>query len=201
MRGMTTTKNYHHGNLRAALIEAGLAELEKSDQAELSLRAVAREVGVSANAAYRHFANKDDLLGALAAEGFRRFAAMQAQATQDGAASRQARSASAKAYVSFAQAHPALFRLMFSRFLYASSSEALKTAAAAAFQGLLQASAQHAGVPVDSDQALLMALANWSMVHGLSHLMLDGQLALFNMDVGKLIDGILDLPAPRLNAS
>jgi len=191
-----TTRNYHHGNLRAALIEAGLAALETSDQAELSLRAIARDVGVSANAAYRHFANKDDLLGALAAEGFRRFAAKQAEATRDGAASRQARSAAAKAYVSFAQAHPALFRLMFSRFLYASSSEDLKEAASAAFQGLLQASAQHAGVPVESEKALLMALANWSMVHGLSHLMLDGQLALFNMAMDKLIDGVIDLPGP-----
>lgn len=192
-----TSRNYHHGNLRAALIEAGLAELEKSDQAELSLRAVAREVGVSANAAYRHFASKDDLLGALAAEGFRRFAAQQARAIQPKASTQEARSAAAKAYVSFAQAHPALFRLMFSHFLNASSSDDLKEAASAAFQGLLQTSATHAGVPIDSDQALLMALANWSMVHGLSHLMLDGQLGLFNMDVNKLIDGILALPGPK----
>ncbi|HEX5354662.1 MAG TPA: TetR/AcrR family transcriptional regulator [Aquabacterium sp.] len=190
----TTTRNYHHGNLRAALIDAGLAALEKSDQAAFSLRAIAREVGVSANAAYRHFASKDDLLSALAAEGFRRFAAQQAAAAQQGAGNiGELRTATAKAYVSFAQAHPALFRLMFSRFLYASSSEDLKVAAATAFQLLLQASAQQAGVAPDSEQAMMTAVANWSMVHGLSHLLLDGQLSVFGFGLDQMIDGIVNL--------
>lgn len=187
------TRSYHHGNLRAALIEAGLAALEKGDEAGFSLRAVAREVGVSANAAYRHFASKDDLLGALAAEGFRRFAAQQAAAAQTAPSIREMQSATAKAYVAFAQAHPALFRLMFSRFLYASSSEDLKAAAASAFQLLLQASAQQAGVAPDSEQAMMTAVANWSMVHGLSHLLLDGQLNVFNFGLDKMIDGIVNL--------
>lgn len=187
------TRSYHHGNLRAALIEAGLAALEKGDEAGFSLRAVAREVGVSANAAYRHFASKDDLLGALAAEGFRRFAAQQAAAAQTAPNIREMQSATAKAYVAFAQAHPALFRLMFSRFLYASSSEDLKAAAASAFQLLLQASAQQAGVAPDSEEAMMTAVANWSMVHGLSHLLLDGQLNVFNFGLDKMIDGIVNL--------
>lgn len=187
------TRSYHHGNLRAALIEAGLAALEKGDEAGFSLRAVAREVGVSANAAYRHFASKDDLLGALAAEGFRRFAAQQAAAAQTAPSIREMQSATAKAYVAFAQAHPALFRLMFSRFLYASSSEDLKAAAASAFQLLLQASAQQAGVAPDSEEAMMTAVANWSMVHGLSHLLLDGQLNVFNFGLDKMIDGIVNL--------
>lgn len=189
----TPPRTYHHGNLRAALIEAGLAALEQSDLADFSLRAVAREVGVSANAAYRHFANKDDLLGAVAAEGFRRFAAQQAAAAQGAANTLNLQSATAKAYVTFAQAHPALFRLMFSRFLYASSSEDLKTAASTAFQLLLQASAQQAGVPPDSEQALMTAIANWSMVHGLSHLLLDGQLSGFGFSMDKMIEGIVCL--------
>lgn len=188
----TTPRTYHHGNLRAALIEAGLAALEKSEQGELSLRAIAREVGVSANAAYRHFASKDDLLSALAAEGFRRFAAGQAAAMQHPTASdARTGAAGAKAYVAFAQANPALFRLMFSHFLYASESADLKEAASAAFQALLEASAQRAGVPVDSRQALLAALANWSMVHGLSHLMLDGQLSSFGVGMDELIESMI----------
>lgn len=196
---MTTPRTYHHGNLRAALIEAGLAALEKSEQGELSLRAIARDVGVSANAAYRHFANKDDLLSALAAEGFRRFAAGQARAMQAGDADTAATkmsAAGAKAYVGFAQANPALFRLMFSHFLYASESADLKEASTAAFQSLLETSARQAGVPIDSQQALLAALANWSTVHGLSHLLLDGQLSFFEMGVSELIDGIIALRAP-----
>ena len=137
------------------------------------------------------------LLGALAAEGFRRFAALQAAAAQGGQDIRQIQSATAKAYVCFAQAHPALFRLMFSRFLYASSSEDLKAAASSAFALLLQASAQQAGVPPDSHQALLTAIANWSMVHGLSHLLLDGQLSGFGLDMNDMIEGIVNLQGPR----
>ncbi len=186
-------KPYHHGNLRTALIEAGLAALEQNGSGEISLRAIAREVGVSANAAYRHFANKDALLGALAAEGFRRFAARQAEAAQACAGTHEMRAATGKAYVAFAQAHPALFRLMFSRLLYLSESEDLKQAASAAFQALLQSSAQQAQAPVGSERALMMALSNWSMVHGLSHLLLDGQLALFGMSAEQLLDGMIGL--------
>lgn len=192
-----TSRTYHHGNLRVALIDAGLAALEKSDQAAFSLRAIAREVGVSANAAYRHFASKDDLLGALAAEGFRRFAEQQAAAAHGASSITELQTATAKAYVSFAQAHPALFRLMFSRFLYASSSEDLKAAAASAFQLLLQASAQQAGVAPDSKQAMMTAVANWSMVHGLSHLLLDGQLSVFGFGLDEMIEGIMALPGAR----
>lgn len=192
-----TTRTYHHGNLRAALIDAGLAALEKGDLADFSLRAVAREVGVSANAAYRHFANKDDLLSALAAEGFRRFAAQQAAAAQGTQDIPQMQSATAKAYVSFAQAHPALFRLMFSRFLNTSSSEDLKTASMTAFELLLNASAHQAGVETYSEQAMLTAIANWSLVHGLSHLVLDGQLTPFGLSMDTIIDGIIKLQANR----
>src|SRR3989344_594769 len=71
---------YHHGDLRNALIDAGLTALEAQDASELSLRALARELGVSANAVYRHFADKEALLSALAAEGFRRFAREQREA-------------------------------------------------------------------------------------------------------------------------
>jgi hypothetical protein len=62
-------RTYHHGDLRNALIDAGLAALEVHDASELSLRALARDLGVSANAVYRHFADKNALLAALAAAG------------------------------------------------------------------------------------------------------------------------------------
>lgn len=194
-------KSYHHGNLRAALIEAGLAALEQSNTAELSLRAIAREVGVSANAAYRHFADKEALLNALAAEGFRRFAAhqaqTQAQAQRQHTDPKEARAASGKAYVHFARDNPALFRLMFGRMvsknIHDSSNEELQQMGAFAFQGLLQAAAQETGTPPESERTLLAAIARWGLVHGLSHLMLDGQLAAFGSDVDTIIDGVLKL--------
>ena len=70
---MSTLKSparaYHHGDLRSALVAAGLKALEQGDAADLSLRQIAREVGVSATAVYRHFPDKQALLGALAEEG------------------------------------------------------------------------------------------------------------------------------------
>jgi len=172
---------YHHGDLRNALIEAGLAALEAHEGTELSLRALARELGVSANAVYRHFADKEALLSALAAEGFRRFAAEQAAAQ---AQARQADDpvATGMGYVRFAQAHPALFRLMFGRFTRACDSTELQTAALAAFTQLLEDSrpvgAPDTAGPID-EATMLRALARWSLVHGLSHLLLEGQLDFF----------------------
>ncbi|MFT3858512.1 MAG: TetR/AcrR family transcriptional regulator [Aquabacterium sp.] len=190
----SSAKPYHHGNLRSALIEAGLAALEKTDSADISLRALARDVGVSANAAYRHFEDKDALLAALAAEGFRRFAALQVQATQGEADRQTTRRASGRAYVDFARTHPALFRLMFGHVLHAKADPDLKTSALMAFHGLLEAAAKDAGTASNDPRALLTAIMRWSLVHGLSHLMLDGQLDYFSADVNQLIDDVLGLP-------
>lgn len=170
---------YHHGDLRNALIDTGLAALEAHEASDLSLRALARELGVSANAVYRHFADKDALLSALAAEGFRRFAAEQARAQAQAAADPVA---TGLGYVRFAQRHPALFRLMFGRFTRACDSAELQQAALAAFSQLLEDSrpggAQASPEPID-EATMLRALARWSLVHGLSHLLLEGQLSFF----------------------
>lgn len=182
---------YHHGDLRNALIDAGLTALEAQDASELSLRALARELGVSANAVYRHFADKDALLSALAAEGFRRFAREQREAR---AQLQTEPAATGLGYIRFAQRHPALFRLMFGRFTRACDSAELQEAALAAFGQLLEDS--RAGGPAGQagtqpgertdlaggaiDEAtMLRAIARWSLVHGLSHLMLEGQLSFF----------------------
>ena len=186
-------RSYHHGNLRSALIDAGLTALEQSDTAEVSLRAIARDVGVSANAAYRHFADKNALLSALAAEGFRRFAAGQAQAREAHADQIEARTAAGRAYIGFAQNHPALFKLMFGHFLYASASEELQQTAIRAFQGLIDSTAKEAGAAPDSEKALVTAISHWSVVHGLSHLILEGQLKPFGPEIDRLIEGVLKL--------
>lgn len=167
---------YHHGDLRNALIEAGLAALEAHDGSELSLRALARALGVSANAVYRHFSDKEALLSAVAAEGFRRFAQAQRDAR---AVSHTDPVATGMGYVRFAQAHPALFRLMFGRFTRSCDSAELQQAAMTAFEQLLEDSRTpgHTG-PID-EATMLRALARWSLVHGLSHLLLEGQLSLF----------------------
>ena len=69
MTDTSTHKNYHHGNLRAELLEAAINQLRNAEIEELSLRALARDLGVSQTAPYRHFADKGELLAAMAARG------------------------------------------------------------------------------------------------------------------------------------
>ena len=162
---------YHHGDLRSALVEAGLDILaEGGDPGALSLREAARRAGVSAMAPYRHFADKDALLAAIATVGFERLASAQREA--DAAASPAAAlKAQGVAYVAFACANPALFRLMFG----AGSprkADRLAEAATASF-GLL---AERTGTVAPSARTRDWTLANWSLVHGLAMLAVDGQL-------------------------
>lgn len=194
-----TDRSYHHGNLRAALIEAGLAALEKGEDGPLSLRAIARDVGVSANAAYRHFTDKQALLGALAAEGFRRFAQAQTEALAHAHGSEDARLTTGRAYIGFARRHPALFRLMFSHFLHASLDPELLQAAQASFEVLLTWSAQDSGTAPHSPEAMRQAVARWSIVHGLSHLLLDGQLAFLGEPTDELVEQVLALFASTIS--
>jgi AcrR family transcriptional regulator len=112
---ISPARAYHHGDLRSALVEAGMEALKTTAIADLSLRQLARDVGVSATAVYRHFPDKQALMRALASEGIEQLGQFQ-QAAADGAAnSADAFAATGRAYVRFALAHPALFRLMFSQ--------------------------------------------------------------------------------------
>jgi AcrR family transcriptional regulator len=196
---------YHHGNLRAALIEAGLQALRDKPAHELSLRDLARQVGVSANAAYRHFADKEALLMALAAEGFRRFAIAQGQAAARGDTPQSMFEKAGQAYVRFARDNAALFQLMFGRFPAQGRSPELVETCEAAFSGLTGLAAMHAGLPQDHPAVQMRALVAWSFVHGLSHLVLDGQLDRFSDDIDALVDVLIaQLGAaalPALNAA
>lgn len=111
---------YHHGDLRNALVDAGLALIEKVGAEAFSLREVAREVGVSANAAYRHFEDKAALLTAIAVSGFERLTTDMQEAMRTARPKGAVKSpavarfnAAARAYVDLAQAHPQLYGLMF----------------------------------------------------------------------------------------
>ena len=120
---MTAAKNaYHHGDLRNALVLTAVRLIETGGLDEFSLRATAREVGVSANAAYRHFADKSDLLTAVAQHGFEQLGrrmrrAMSATRTGKNPADLAVNrfKATGRAYVDFALAHPELFEVMFGR--------------------------------------------------------------------------------------
>lgn len=114
-RAVTTTRRetFHHGDLRNQLVRAAARELSLRGAARFSLRAVARDVGVAPNAAYHHFANREDLLHELATDGFARLARTMeaAVAEADGALPRLV--ATGTAYLAFARDHPAVFEVMF----------------------------------------------------------------------------------------
>ncbi len=168
---------YHHGNLREALLAEGMNLLEEAGEGGFSLRELARRVGVTANAVYRHFANKEALLMGLAAQGFALFSANQMRTWQQTEGDVDERFlATGGSYVRFARQHPALFRLMFGRFAAEHRSAELDAASRTAFATLQQGVAVAVGLPAESRPAMLAAYSAWAVVHGFSHLILDGQL-------------------------
>lgn len=174
---------YHHGDLRAALVQAGLAILDETgDAGALSLREAARRAGVSAMAPYRHFSDKDALLAAIATVGFDRLRdrliAVDREALEcdEGVpgleALQEALIAQGVAYVAFACAQPALFRLMFAAGRCA-RPEPLKAASLASYSVMVERVASL----VAPDCVQERALQCWATAHGIATLAIDGQLA------------------------
>jgi AcrR family transcriptional regulator len=165
-------KSYHHGDLRSAVVGEGLRLLKTDDADSLSLREIARNVGVSATALYRHFPDKASLLKALAAAGYAQLANEQRAAAAEGGASGFA--AMGQAYVRFALANPALFRLIFAATpAHVHPDEVPPTGTAAS---LLQSGiAELLGPDAPADARFTAMLRAWSLVHGLSMLILDQQ--------------------------
>jgi AcrR family transcriptional regulator len=198
--GGDATRSYHHGNLKASLIEAGLLALANTESDELSLRQLAKVVGVSANAAYRHFEDKDALLSAMATEGFRRFTLAQRGAVAGLPDAEERLKASGRAYVAFAQAHPALYRLMFQRLSCAATHPELAMTAIDGMSVLLEAASSLLQAPPDDERVRVAAAALWSLAHGLSALAQGGQLAVFGLPVGELINRVFAMPNLLHNA-
>jgi AcrR family transcriptional regulator len=163
------TKAYHHGDLRTALLQAASRMLENEGLESLALREVARRAGVSHNAPYRHFPQREALLAALAAEGF----AQLGQAQQKAAAVGGLRGMG-EAYVQFALEHPQRFRLMFGGQVQIAKHPALREVAGRMFDRLSGALAER--VP-EAEGARDSSIAAWALVHGLALLLLDDRIA------------------------
>ncbi len=166
----TTKAPYHHGNLRAALVRAAIELLEESGESALSLRAVARRAGVSPAAPYRHYADREALLSAVAAVGYRDLAERLAAAHPAPSTPEQLATV-AIAYVRFALERPALFRIMFGEPCDRDNDE--RVAATAAVSHYVRAIVQRSFPQADADA---LATAVWALVHGLAFLYLDGKL-------------------------
>ena len=190
-----TARPYHHGNLRPALL--GAAERALADGRELSLRELAREIGVSHAAPRRHFADKQALLDALALDGFERLGREMAASLEDaGPAFADRLAALARTYVRFATEHGALLDLMYAG-KHRPGADALREAADRAFAGplALVADGQAAGEVIAGDCEQL-GLVAWSAFHGLASMANGGLLGdrpvepLVDEAVARLLDGL-----------
>lgn len=163
------SKPYHHGDLRRALLDSATAILEREGPSALSLRAVAREAGVSPAAPYHHFKDKDELLGAIAHQGFIRLKDAMAQAAAAAPDPRKKVAELGAAYVRFARSHPALYRVM-----YDSARAGAQLPGAedpdSAFALLRTAVAEAAGNHMSRLDVNLAAIATWCAAHGLAEL-------------------------------
>jgi AcrR family transcriptional regulator len=179
-RGASEETPYHHGALRNALLQAAERVLERDGLAGLTLRAVAREAGVSHAAPTHHFGDLTGLVSELAAIGFRQFNTTMADACSAETPYPAKGLARAKAYIAYAKAHPGMYGLMFRTERLDYSRPSLHEAAEASFSGLANAIAasrqeqiQEAALTLDQAAAIARA---WSLVHGFTMLMLDGRL-------------------------
>ena len=183
-------KKYHHGDLKSALVEAGLTELEEKGLEAVSLRSIAARVGVSHTAPKNHFDGLRGLLTAIATVGFERHAAEMRHGVEDQPRGRARLKAACNGYVRFALHNPELFKLMFSSTLCDAQDPELKRAASQSYEvlrgiahGLDWDKAEAPDAPWRSEWML------WSMVHGYAMLLIEGQIGrdaegepLFQMD-------------------
>lgn len=174
------TDSYHHGDLRAALIEAALQQLQEQGLEQLTLRKLADKVGVSRTGAYHHFANKNDLVCAVAALGFVQLEEMISRMAEGQSAEWEADVARfVREYVDFAMAQPELYELMFGRAIWkvGGATEELKTVAHGCFSiysDWVEQAVSSQQPTLSKRHTLRIAQANWAAIHGLCRLSLDG---------------------------
>lgn len=181
MKAADKNPPYHHGNLRRSLVSAALAILSERQQWDFSLREVARLAGVSHNAPYAHFADKQELLAAVAIAGFETLRDTMIAAALDTPDASAALIAIGQAYAAFGRSNPAYYRLMFGPTLTGDDTASSKvTAAAIASRSVLgetiRRGAREGLFSVDAeDEADIAttAITTWALVHGLTSLHID----------------------------
>jgi len=170
--------------------------LEGSAAHDVSLRELARETRVSPAAVYRHFPNKDALLGALACEGLAMLGTAQRTAYESAGGGAAGFTETGRAYVRFALAHPALFRLVFA---HGEPPGLAAKKTDPAWQLLHDATVELTGS--EGPEAERLALQAWSISHGIAMLMLDKRLPADDALIERLIDTRSLFPLPQGNSS
>ncbi len=206
-----SAKSYHHGDLARALVDAAEQLIESGGYARLTLREAAQAAGVSVAAPYRHFADREALLAAVLAKGFRELAQRTDAARRAAPDAMAALMAVGLAYVSFAGDRPAIYRLMFGPECDKAGHPDLMAAGHEALSVLVDAVAtcKAAGLIGDAD-VQQVALLGWSTSHGLASLHADGILAATmpgdlrstaQAVLGMLIDGVRSRASQRKGAA
>jgi len=199
------SKSYHHGDLRQALLDATLALIEQNGPEGFTLRAAAREAGVTPSATYHHFKDKEDLVAAVAQEGFDLLRKKLKAAAQLPASPRERSRNVGSAYVLFAVEHPTRFRVMLGYGVLTRPNSA--AAAVEAMQtyrfvreilvaGLTEDSSEH---PSEAE-----VLGWWSVVHGLAFLAIDGYLGKASKSpkfADEVVRNVIDALDRRMPAS
>lgn len=197
------SKKYHHGDLKNALIKAGVEILSKEGVNGLSLRKVAKRAGVSHSAPYAHFADRQSLIAAISTEGFKQlYAELDAAVSPYSNEPQSQLKEGARAYVQFAMNNTDTFNIMFSGVLEKEKDyPAFVEASRKTFERVVEIvrACQDAGVlrPAPSE---LMAVSVWGQLHGIVSLALEGQISHTVFD-GRTIQDIVSFAVEQMISS
>lgn len=175
-----TQKNYHHGDLKNALIKAGVEILSKEGIEGLSLRKVAQRAGVSHSAPYSHFPDKQSLIAAISTEGFSQlYAELDAAVSPHADDPKRQLMEGTQAYARFAMEHTDIFRIMFSGALEKEKDyPAFVEIAQKTFERVVDIvlACQTAKI-LGAGSPEVLAVSVWGQVHGIVSLALEGQIS------------------------
>lgn len=173
---MSEKKTYHHGDLRRTLLDEAALLIREEGETGLSMRRLAARAGVSRTAPYHHFKDKQDLLCAIAQEGFNRYMAV--LSLEGSALSEKSLRKFVRSYLNFALDNAQYYDLMFGSHLWKAGeiTGSLKTEAHGAFRFYLEQvrSWQEQGLVNGNLDVLRYAQVSWSTLHGMSRLLIDG---------------------------
>ncbi|AZQ85362.1 TetR/AcrR family transcriptional regulator [Colwellia sp. Arc7-635] len=176
---MVAKTKYHHGDLRKSLVSTATKMVTEDGIEGLSLRKLAERIGVSRTAAYHHFTDKNDLLCAIAEQGFQQWHKQSSEIFSGEQLSNEEKYRNfVHSYIGFATENPSLYDLMFGRIIWKenNSTQSLKKIAYASFNYQVEMTQlwQEQGIIIQNENTLRVAQVTWATLHGIARLVIDG---------------------------
>jgi len=198
--------SYHKGNVHADMVREGSRILAEEGVDAVTLRRLAREIGIAPSSIYNHFANRKTLLATLAEEGYRRLLELEKQAFGSAPDFKEAVKAAAREYLLFANQNQHLYRLMFS--WEVSDSDIFPGLMQAGYAFINENVRRWHGKDYDTDGKFLSdypaSMIAWASIHGLAMLVIQQNITLAGRDepaLIKLVDDFQDSLFPALSAA